>query len=166
MADTQTLYDEDFVAWTEQQAQALRSAALGSTNQRLDWENLAEEIEDLGRSVRHELRGQLTRIQRHLIKHGHSPAKYPRRGWRESVREARSEIETLMNENPSLKGELGRFAAEQLPQAIKLAAADLDDYGELDLTRRRAVQSTSFTLDEVLGDWLPPEPPHTATRRK
>ena len=50
MADTRTLYEEDFVAWTEQQAEALRSAARGSTNQPLDWENLAEEIESLGRS--------------------------------------------------------------------------------------------------------------------
>jgi hypothetical protein len=165
MADTRTLYDQDFVAWTEQQAEALRAAGRGSTNQPLDWENLAEEIDDLGRSVRHELRRQLTRIQRHLIKLGHSPAKYPRRGWRESVREARSEVETLLNENPSLKGEVDRFAAEQLSQAIKLAVADLEDYRELDLARRRTVLSTSFALDEILGGWFPPEPPRRAARR-
>jgi len=164
MADTRTLYDEDFVAWSKQQAEALRAAGRG-TNQPLDWENLAEEIEDLGRSVRHELRHQLTRIQRHLIKLSHSPARYPRRGWRESVREARSEIETLLNENPSLRGELDRFAAEQLPQAIKLAAADLDDYRELDTTRRRAVFSTSFTVDQVMSDWFPLEPSRGAGRR-
>jgi len=158
MADTPTLYDDDFVAWTEQQAEALRSAAKESTNHRLDWENLAEEIEDLGKSVRHQLRSQLTRIQRHLIKLDQSPAKYPRRGWRESIREARLEIETLLNENPSLKPELDRFAAEQLRQAIELAAADLEDYGELDATRRSAVYATSFTMDQILSDWFPPEP--------
>ncbi|MBV9018118.1 MAG: DUF29 family protein, partial [Alphaproteobacteria bacterium] len=42
MNDVRTLYDEDFVAWTEQQAEALRSAGRGRTNQPLDWENLAE----------------------------------------------------------------------------------------------------------------------------
>lgn len=165
MPDNRTLYDEDFVAWSKQQAQALRSAAGESTNQWLDWENLAEEIEDLGRSVRHQLRSQLTRIQRHLIKLGHSPAKYPRRGWRESIREARLEIETLLNENPSLKPEIDRLAAEQLPPAIKLATADLEDYGELDATRQKSVVSTSFTADQVLNDWFPPEPPRKAGRR-
>jgi signal transduction histidine kinase len=164
MTDARTLYAEDFVAWTQQQAEALRSAARESTNQRLDWENLAEEIEDLGKSVRHQLRNQLTRIQRHLIKLGQSPAKYPRRGWRESIREARLEIETLLNENPILKPELDRFAAEQLRQAIKLAAADLEDYGELDATGRSAVYSTSFTVDQILSDWLPPEPSRSRRR--
>ncbi len=52
MTDLKTLYDEDFVAWAEHQAEALRAAARGGSNQALDWENLAEEIEDLGKSLR------------------------------------------------------------------------------------------------------------------
>ena len=44
------LYEEDFVRWTEEQSRALREAALSPTNTPLDWENLAEEIESLGRS--------------------------------------------------------------------------------------------------------------------
>ena len=55
MSDVKSLYDEDFVAWTQQQAKALRAAAGSRTNQPLDWENLAEEVEDLGKSVRREL---------------------------------------------------------------------------------------------------------------
>ena len=47
MPDVKTLYDQDFVTWAEQQAEALRAAGRGTTNQPLDWENLAEEIEDL-----------------------------------------------------------------------------------------------------------------------
>ena len=42
------LYDQDFVLWTVQQAAALRRAK--TSNLPLDWENLAEEIESLGRS--------------------------------------------------------------------------------------------------------------------
>jgi hypothetical protein len=38
----------------------LRAAARSSTNQALDWENLAEEIESLGRSNRRELRSRYT----------------------------------------------------------------------------------------------------------
>src|SRR5438128_176130 len=56
-----TLYEQDFVLWTEAQAKALREAAVGG-NTPLDWENLAEEIESLGRSERRELRSRITRI--------------------------------------------------------------------------------------------------------
>jgi len=48
MAGLKTLYDEDFAAWSKQQAEALRAAARGGSKQQLDWENLAEEIERLG----------------------------------------------------------------------------------------------------------------------
>lgn len=162
MADTRTLYDEDFVAWAKQQAEALRSAARGSTNQPLDWENLAEEIEDLGRSVRRELRSQLTRIIHHLLKLQHSPAIGPRRGWKSSVREARSEIAELLSENPSLRSELARFAREQLSQGIRLAAGDLEDHGELEPPIRAHLQSTVYTSEQILGDWFPLEPTHAS----
>jgi hypothetical protein len=49
MPDVKTLYDEDLVAWARRQAEALRSAARTGSTQQLDWENLAEEIESLGR---------------------------------------------------------------------------------------------------------------------
>jgi hypothetical protein len=158
MADTRTLYDEDFVAWTEQQAEALRSARRTGSNQQLDWENLAEEIEDLGRSVRRELRDQLTRIIHHLLKLQHSPAIDPRRGWRSSVRTARSEIAALLKENPSLQRELARFISEQLPGGPKLAAADLEDYGELEPQIRLRLLGTSYAVSQILDDWFPPEP--------
>ena len=63
MAKLSGLYDEDFVRWTEEQAAALRRAK--GSNLPLDWENLAEEIESLGKSDRRELRSQITRILRH-----------------------------------------------------------------------------------------------------
>ena len=50
MKDVKTLYDQDFVAWSKLQAEALRTAARTGSNQELDWENIAEEIESLGTS--------------------------------------------------------------------------------------------------------------------
>ena len=98
MTDPTTLYDEDFVVWSQQQAEALRSAAHGGSNQRLDWENLAEEIEDLGKSARRELQSQIRRIVHHLLKLEHAPAVEPRRGWAETIVDARAEIEDLILE--------------------------------------------------------------------
>lgn len=46
MADD--LYDRDFFLWTREQAQALRARQAGAND--LDWDRLAEEIEDVGRS--------------------------------------------------------------------------------------------------------------------
>ncbi len=83
MSDTKTLYDEDFFAWTKEQAEGLRSAAQGGSNRALDWENLAEEIEDLARSQLHVARAARSRrIIEHLLKLEYSPATDPRRGWR------------------------------------------------------------------------------------
>ena len=76
MADAGELYDRDFLRWTEQQAAILRRAASDS-NLPLDWENLAEEIESLGKSLRRELSSQLRRVLRHLFKLEASPADRP-----------------------------------------------------------------------------------------
>jgi Domain of unknown function DUF29 len=59
--DAKQLYNEDFVLWSKQQADALRAAAHDRSNRELDWGHLAEEIEDLGVSQRSALRSQLRR---------------------------------------------------------------------------------------------------------
>jgi hypothetical protein len=88
------LYGGDFVLWTEDQAAALRRAK--GSNLPLDWENLAEEIESLGKSQRAELNSQIRRILRHLIKLETPPAANPRAGWRPTIRDARAEIAELL----------------------------------------------------------------------
>jgi Domain of unknown function DUF29 len=60
MADTETttepLYDTDILRWSEQQAELLRHRSANA----LDWDNLAEEIKDVGLS-------QLRAVQSHLV---------------------------------------------------------------------------------------------------
>ena len=80
MAKVGELYEQDFFLWTKEQAVALRLAK--NSNLPLDWENLAEEIESLGKSDRRELRSQIRRILRHLLKLEASPSVEPRAGWR------------------------------------------------------------------------------------
>ena len=65
MPKTSELYDRDFFLWTQEQAAALR--AVRKSNLPLDWDNLAEEIESLGKSQRTELNSQVRRILRHLF---------------------------------------------------------------------------------------------------
>lgn len=70
MADDLTkpvdLYDRDYVAWAEAQAAALR--ARGAGGNALDYDNLAEEVEDLGKSEIHACASQIDNIIRHLLK--------------------------------------------------------------------------------------------------
>jgi hypothetical protein len=154
MADAGELYDRDFLWWTEQQATALRRAAKES-NLPLDWQNLAEEIESLGKLQRTALRSQLRRILRHQFKLEACPAIEKRRGWEESIRDARIEIEDILQDSPSLRREVDRLIAEQTPIAGNLAAADLRSYGESADAVQTRLAKGGFTADQVLGDWCP-----------
>jgi Domain of unknown function DUF29 len=158
MAQLKSLYDEDFFAWSKQQAEALRAAMRDGSNQRLDLGNLAEEIEDLGKSVRRELQSQIRRIVRHLLELEHSPAKDPRRGWAESVVDPRAEIEDLLEESPSLRTELDTDLERQTQRGIDLALRDLGLYQEVDAATIAALRATFYTAEQVLGDWFPEEP--------
>ena len=158
MAEHQSLYDNDFLAWSKQQAEALRVAMRDGSNQSLDFGNLAEEIEDLGKSVRRELQSQIRRVVRHLLKLEHSPAIEPRRGWAEFVVDARAEIEDLLEASPSLRTELDRDVERQTQRGIDLALRDLGRYQEVDAETIAALRATSYTVAQVLGDWFPEEP--------
>ena len=117
MADLKTLYETDTAAWSEEQAAALRAAARGGSNQLLDWENLAEEIEDLAKSLRRRLRSQIARIIQHQVKLEYSPAIAPRNGWRRTIRLARLDIDRVLEDSPSLKREISRLI-EKRPRVL------------------------------------------------
>jgi hypothetical protein len=148
------LYEEDFVRWTEQQAAALRDAAGLDTNLPLDWENLAEEIDSLGRSLKHELRSRLIVILEHLLKLEYSPAIDPRRGWIETIGRERLIVEDLLEESPSLKGGLSVAIEQAKSRALRLAARSLSDFDEA-----AELRSPDYAEEQVLGDWFPGDAP-------
>ena len=74
--------------------------AAKDSNLPLDWENLAEEIESLGKSLRRELSSQLRRVLRHLFKLEASPADRPRAGWRATITAARADIAEVLEQAP------------------------------------------------------------------
>jgi uncharacterized protein DUF29 len=147
------LYDRDFVLWTEEQAALLRNAK--DSNLPLDWHNPAEEIESLGRSQRTDLKSQIRRILRHLLKLIASPAAEPRGGWHATIRDARVETEDVLEDSPSLRREIADIVAKQARSAAKLAAADLERHGERADKLWAILERGGFTAEEVLGDWFP-----------
>lgn len=150
------LYDRDFVLWTEEQAALLRRAK--GSNLPLDWKNLAEEIESLGKSDRRELASQIARILRRLFMLAVSPAIEPRAGWQESVEEARAEIALVLGDSPSLRREVDELIRKQGPGAARRAAADLARHGEQAEEVRALFEEAPFTAEEVLRDWFPGPP--------
>lgn len=97
-------YDRDFALWSERQAEALRRRAdYERADNEIDWENVAEEIESLGRSDKREIRNRLAVLCEHLLKWQFQPQARSN-SWRASIFEARNKIRDLIEESPSLKG--------------------------------------------------------------
>lgn len=149
------LHDSDFYAWTQEQAARLRAAAAQRVNADVDWENLAEEIESMGRSDRRELRHRLGELLLHLAKLGWSPDLYPRRKWQQSARNQRQAIAEALLESPSLAGVPAQVLAPAWEQARGMAEAVLA------LPENTIPRDCPWTLNgQILNaDWFPEAPP-------
>lgn len=106
-----SLYETDFYAWTQQQIDLLKEQAWHS----LDIQNLIEELADLGRRERQELRNRLGVVLGHLLKWQFQPQQ---RGnsWLATIGEQRDQLAILLAENPSLQP----YLAEALAIAYRL----------------------------------------------
>jgi hypothetical protein len=145
-------YNGDLARWAEDQARVLRGAAEARTNLPVDWENVAEEIESLGRSQGRELASRIRVILVHLIKLQASPAMEPRAHWRETIIEQRDEIRRLLDDSPSLRRGVQEIIAQELGRAGYQASVAITDHREAPLVD---VATVSFTAEQVLGDWFP-----------
>ena len=145
-------YDTDILIWSEHQAALLRRRATGEllNEADLDWSNIAEEIESLGRSDRRELRSRVATILVHLIKLQASPAADPRAGWRVTVLEQRAGLRDVLRDSPSLTRTVAAVIAEEIEAAREIAAISIA--GE---EPRIDPATLHFTVDQVLGPWLP-----------
>jgi len=112
-------YEQDFYAWTQEQAQLLRLGKLEG----LDLENLAEEIESLGKQQKQELRNRFGVLIGHLLKWEYQPS-LRGKSWRITIDVQREEILELVSENPSLKPYLEEAIAKSYKQAIALVVKE------------------------------------------
>lgn len=142
-------YESDTVLWSEHQADLLRRLAAGErVNDRVDWDNVAEEIESVGRSQRTALASHVAVVLEHLMKLQASPAIDPRCGWEDTVRRTRLDIKRLLEDNPSLRPTVDAVIARQLADVREIVAASLERFGE---TPRLSVESLTYDADSVLG---------------
>jgi Domain of unknown function DUF29 len=92
-----SLYDEDFLAWTEQQAALVRGGHLDQ----LDLDNLAEELDTMGRSEWGEFENRLEVLLTHMLKGAHQPENRTR-GWDATINEQRTRLRRLFRRSPSV----------------------------------------------------------------
>lgn len=92
------LYDADFHAWTIEQARLLRAGEFS----RLDIENIAGELESMGRRDRREIDSRLVVLLAHLLK-WRVQVGFRSRSRSSTIREQRKRIEDLLAESPSLR---------------------------------------------------------------
>ena len=147
-------YETDVYAWSERQGALLRRLAAGErvNDADLDWPNIAEEIETVGRSERAALSSYIANILEHLIKLRISPATEPRAGWQQTILRGRIEVEDVLRDNPSLRPHVDQIIARRLPAARRLAASSLSVHGEQPLQDPSGI---TFDQSQVLGDWPP-----------
>jgi hypothetical protein len=99
------LHTTDFIGWTAQQAALLREGKVDE----IDREHLAEEIEDMGKSLQRELVSLLTILFIHLLKWQFQPG-YRSNSWRYTIEEQRDQLTDHLLDNPSLN--------QKIPQAL------------------------------------------------
>ena len=138
-----SLYDQDFCEWSENQATYLRNKEI----EQLDFENLIEEIESLGRSNKSALTSYLTRLMIHLLKLTYAAhQKGNSLSWDSSVFHSRREIKYILKSSPSLKNFMNTIEQECYEDAKQGASLEtlikIEDFPK----------DCPWTLEEILKE--------------
>lgn len=114
-------YEKDFHKWLVLQSSLLKSHKFD----KLDIENLVEEIESLGRSDRLSIKSALIVLLSHMLKLQFQPeGQGNSKSWQASIRNSKNIILDLIEESPSLKKYPNEIFDICYERAIKEAQAD------------------------------------------
>ncbi|HLC16431.1 MAG TPA: DUF29 domain-containing protein [Thermodesulfovibrionia bacterium] len=141
-----TLYDTDFYQWTFHNAELLRQGKLTE----VDVQNIAEELESMGKSEKRELINRLAVLIMHLLKWQYQPEKRSH-SWIETINEQRRQIILLLEDSPSLKYEI----EEKIIRAYNLAITDTEK--ETGIRKKLLPQTCPYTFDQLKNNNFWPE---------
>lgn len=144
-----SLYDRDIVAWSEQQAEALR-ARKGGDNA-LDYDHLAEEIEDVGKSEQRACRSFVERIIEHLLKLQFVDSPNDQAHWRGEILAFRNSLDDALT--PTIRARLAEETAELTARQVKVL------WRKEMLADRAAIEARlgdGYSWDQITDpDWYP-----------
>ncbi len=132
------LYDEDFVLWSEQQADLMKNKQF----HQLDLENLIEEIEDMGKSIKRSVESHLIVLMMLVIKWKIQPT-HRSKSWMNTIKNERKSIRRIQDQMPSLNQNYINTIWEQ---SFKYATEDAEDETHLKST------IMNLTWQEVFED--------------
>lgn len=140
-------YDCDLYAWAYDQAARLRAGRWSE----LDVENIAEELESLGRGERRELMSRLEVLLTHLLKWQYQPERQGK-SWRLTIKEQRRKLERHLDENLSLRAQLAETIADAYLDAVIEAAR------QTHLDEQDFPSVCPYTLEQIFEpEFLPDE---------
>jgi hypothetical protein len=144
----QSLYDRDFALWVAEQAQALKERRTAE----LDWDNLVEEVDALGRSDRRAIRSCLENALLHMLKLAYWVSERERNEnlWREHLINARDGIVKVIEDSPSLRIYPAEILSKSYSAALRRAQTLI---GRQDLP-----DGCPWLLERVLDEGFWPEP--------
>lgn len=146
---TTVAYQTDYLAWTNEQAKLLSNGQLSE----LDLQNLAEEIAEMGQSIRREFFNRMVILVMHLLKWQFQPD-FRGRSWENTIRTQRKELARLIRHNPSLKS----MQTNEWYQEVWDDAIDDASY-ETGIPKHDFPNSPIWTVDEALqAGYLPEQP--------
>lgn len=139
------LYERDFALWLQETAELLKQQRLAE----VDWHNLIEEIESMGRSEKQALQSNLQVVLMHLLQYQYQPQKRSN-SWRFTLIEHRDRLNVALEDSPSLKPYLEEIFEQCYAKARKKAAV------ETGLNIDIFPVQCPFTIDQTLDlDYLP-----------
>lgn len=133
-------YTEDYAGWVADTAKAIEDGRF----EEIDRSALADEVRDLGKNERRELRSALSVLLRHLLKTKYQPEKASR-SWQATIRVQRNHIEEFLEESPSLRQDLPKLLATAYDNAR------IDAANETGLDIDAFPEACEWTITEVVG---------------
>jgi len=113
------LYDTDFYIWTQEMARRLRERDIAA----LDWENIAEEIESMGKRDYRGLESRMEVLLTHLLKWRYQVERRSR-GWRSTIETQRGRIEKIVKDSPSFRRRIVSDMHDAYAEAVRQASVE------------------------------------------
>jgi Domain of unknown function DUF29 len=144
-----TPHNRDFYTWAIETAQAIRQGNFAG----VDWESVAEELEDMGRSEQRELESRLGVLLAHLLKWRYQPELTPNKSWALTIEEQRRRTRRLLRQSPGLKRVLDESFTEAYGDARLQAARDSS------MDKSAFPETCPWICEQTLDDDFWPEKP-------
>jgi hypothetical protein len=144
--EAKSLYETDGYTWAMRQADALRRRAIDE----IDWDNVAEEVESVGKTEARELESRLEVLLVHLLKWQFQPDKRTS-SWKATIKEQRLRIARHLEQNPGLRAKRDEYLG------AVYAVARLEAATQTGMTEAAFPDTNPFTFAQAMDEAFWPE---------